>query len=852
MCVEYLFTNLVVLIIIYSLGGFFMQLFRFFTFSDLITLRTSAKSLGLLSLLLIVSCSTLPLSYMQSKNYSQRIKFLVMHYTAIDYQKSVTALVDEGGLSSHYLIPERNDPSYPDEDLKVIQLVDESGRAWHAGNSYWQGRKDLNDQSIGIEIVNVPECMRDTVSSKGHQRENSPARLCVFPDYDPKQIELLIALGKDILKRNPDISPTAVVGHSDIAPTRKNDPGPRFPWYQLYQAGIGAWYDNDSLKKYWQMFNDGPVSVGLMQRALNVYGYGITETGIADNATFDTLSAFQMHFMPWSVSGKLDSKTAATLFALIDKYFPKHIDALLTRYEAEKQPQKSPKHLGFYQVNDSFPNTNRSSREWVNDRTTFMAYQGEGQIIIDNIDAISADIYVNGQKLNIENNLQAHQRYEYSLHRRTKDGENTLKVTNILPEGSSLQVMIPYPTLKDASSNKQGRFSKVDELINSDVEAGFPGAVLLVLKDGKIIKRSAYGYARKFADGGLPLERSVKMHSKHIFDLASNTKMFATNFALMKLVSEGKIDVTKPLNEYLPEYQGQGRGSRLVRDLLTHTAGYSPQVRFFTKDNNLGSRFFSQNKAQTEHLLLSRVPFKTGRQNQAVYSDTDYMLLGLLIERVTQMPLDRYVEQEIYHPLNLTNTAFNPLQKGFAKQQIAATEIQGNTRGGRVDFDNVRDYVLQGEVHDEKAFHSFAGVAGHAGLFSDVDDLAVLAQTLLNGGGYGRKKIFEQGVLNKFIKPEEGDSSYGLGWRRADQGQSKWHFGPYASSYAYGHTGWTGTVTVIDPAFDLAIILLTNARHSEIVEREDGKGIEFEGKLFETGKYGSIVSLVYEALLEKP
>jgi N-acetylmuramoyl-L-alanine amidase len=789
---------------------------------------------------------------MQSKNYSQRIKILVMHYTAIDYQESVRALVDEGGLSSHYLIPERNDPSYPNENLKVIQLVEESGRAWHAGNSYWQGREDLNDQSIGIEIVNIPKCMRDSVATKGQRRENSPERICVFPDYDPKQIELLIALTKDILNRNPDISPTAVVGHSDIAPTRKNDPGPRFPWYQLYQAGIGAWYNNDDLEKYWQMFNDSPVSVGLMQRALKIYGYGITETGVADNATFDTLSAFQMHFLPWSVNGKLDSKTAATLFALIDKYFPNRIEGLIQRYEAEEQPKKSPKSLGFYQVNASFPHEERSTREWVNDRASFKAYQGEGQIIIDNIDAISADIYVNGQKLNIETNLQAHQRYQYSLYRRTKNGENTLKVENVLPEGSSLKVMIPYPTLKDEANKNQIRFAKVDALINDDIKAGFPGAVLLVVKDGKIIKRSAYGYARKYADGGEPLERAVKMHSEHIFDLASNTKMFATNFALMRLVSEGKIEVTKPLSDYLPEYQGQGRDSRLVRDLLTHTAGYSPQVRFFTKDNHLGKRFFSQNKAQTAHLLLNRVPFETGRQSQAVYSDTDYMLLGLLIERVTQMPLDRYVEQEVYHPLSLTNTVFNPLEKGFAKQQIAATEIQGNTRGGTVDFDNVRDYVLQGEVHDEKAFHSFAGVAGHAGLFSDVDDLAVLVQTLLNGGGYGRQKVFEQGVLNKFIKPEEGDSSYGLGWRRADQGQRKWHFGPYASSVAYGHTGWTGTVTVIDPTFDLGIILLTNARHSEIVEREDGKGPEFAGKLFETGKYGSIISLVYEALLEKP
>ena len=801
--------------------------------------------------LFITGCASLPLSHMQSKNYSQRIKFLVMHYTAIDYQESVTALVDEGGLSAHYLIPERNDPSYQDSELKVIQLVDESSRAWHAGRSYWQGRKDLNDQSLGIEIVNIPECMRDTSHANIQKRENGPNRLCVFPDYDPKQIELLVTLSKDILARNPDISPTAVVGHSDIAPTRKNDPGPRFPWYQLYQNGIGAWYDNDTLKKYWEMFNTSPPSIGLVQRALAVYGYGIVETGIVDSTTLDTLSAFQMHFLPWSVNGKLDSKTAGTLFALIEKYFPKRMDALLKRYELEKHPAQPPANIGYYQVDEVFPNTERSTREWVNDRNIFKSYTNKGQIIIDNIDAQSAEIYVNGEKLNIENSLKPYQRYHYSLARRTKNGENTLRVENVLPEGSSIRVMIPFPKLTNQNIKNSNRFAKVDELIKSDIDAGFPGAVLLVLKDGKIIKRSAYGYARKFADGGQALQHPIDMHATQLFDLASNTKMFATNFALMKLVSEGKVDVTRPIHHYLPEYQGQGRESRLVRDLLTHSAGYSPHVRFFTKDNALGPQFFSQNKQQTEHLLLSRVPFEVGRKTKTIYSDTDYMLLSLLIERVTAKPLDLYVEQQIYHPLELNNTLFNPLQKGFSKNQFAATEIMGNTRGGAIDFDNVRTHVLQGEVHDEKAFHSFAGVAGHAGLFSTVDDLAVLTQTLLNGGGYGKTKVFEQAVLDEFIKPEEGEASFGLGWRRAAHGQRKWHFGPYASASAYGHTGWTGTVTVIDPEYDLAIILLTNARHSEIVEREDGKGKEFNGKLFETGKYGSIVSLVYEAVLDK-
>jgi N-acetylmuramoyl-L-alanine amidase len=795
----------------------------------------------------IVSCATMPISDMPSKNFGHRVKFLVMHFTAIDYQKSVHALVDEGGLSAHYLIPESNDPSYPNDSLEILKLVDEDKRAWHAGNSVWQGRSELNDSSIGIEIVNVPECHFDSEAQT--TSEHGENRLCVFPDYDPKQIELLIALSKDILARNPDISPTRVVGHADIAPARKNDPGPRFPWFELYQAGIGAWYDNDTFEQYWQRFNQYQPNFGLVQSALRAYGYNVLETGIRDEQTRNAISAFQMHFLPWQVTGKADSKTAAAIFALLDKYFNKKAKTLMARYIEEQVPQtKENKVVKHGQVDEVFPMQQRSTRQLVNDRKRFKAYQGRGQIQLTSQGAAKADIYVNGQKLNITQPFAPDESYEYSLKRRTRDGMNTLRVDNILPQGSELKVTIPSPVLIDSSASYQNRFKQVDDLIEQDVKNGFPGAVLLVVQNGEIIKRSAYGDARKYADGGALLPSAQKMRTDTLFDIASNTKMFATNLALMKLVSEGKLDVNAPIEQYMPDYQGGGRDTRLVRDLLTHTAGYAPQVRFFTPDNGVSKSLYSQNPQRTDQLLLNRVPFAMGRNVKAVYSDTDYMLLGMLVERLTGMGLDAYVEHQIYQPLGLTNTLFNPLLKGRAKAEFAASEIQGNSRGGRVSFDNMREYVLQGEVHDEKAFYSLGGVAGHAGLFSTVDDLAVLGQLLLNGGGYGQTQIFDEAVLQQFIKPEERDDSYGLGWRRAGHGQSKWHFGPYASAQAYGHTGWTGTVSVIDPKYNLAIFLLTNARHSKVQEDDSGH-VEFAGKTFETGKYGSVISLVYEAVL---
>ncbi len=298
------------------------------------------------------------------------------------------------------------------------------------------------------------------------------------------------------------------------------------------------------------------------------------------------------------------------------------------------------------QIDQQFPHDNRSDRQLVNDRAVFKSYQGRGDIIIDSQNAISADIYVNGEKLNIAEPLQADTRYHYQLNKRTKNANNTFKIENVLPESAKLNITIPYSHLEYDTQKYKQSFSQVDALINDDVDNGFPGAVLVVVKNGKIIKNTAYGYSRKFADGGKALTTPVKMTTDTLFDIASNTKMFATNFALMKLVSEKKLDVSLPINYYLPNYQGDGRELRTIKDILTHYAGYAPEVKFFTKENKLGSVFFSQNEQRTKELILTEVPFVAGRSTKRMYSDTDYMLLGMVIEKITGMPLDLYTE---YH-----------------------------------------------------------------------------------------------------------------------------------------------------------------------------------------------------------
>ena len=500
------------------------------------------------------------------------------------------------------------------------------------------------------------------------------------------------------------------------------------------------------------------------------------------------------------------------------------------------------------QVVVTFPEVNPSSRFYVNNRGTFKAYKGRGQLLIQNHNAQSADIYINNKKLDV-NQLSANTLYNYSLAKNTHNGVNTFKVENILPAGASLTLRFAFPTLSD-EPKKHIDFTEVDTLIERDVKAGFPGAVLAVVKNGELIKLTAYGDAKQYQQSDLMLLRPEPMQTNTLFDLASNTKIFATNFALMKLVSEGLLNINKPVQSYLSEYKGEGRAKRTVKDLLTHSAGYPPVFDFHRKDGSYGDAFYSQNSKTTKQLLLTSVPFSSKSSGQHVYSDIDYMILGVLIERITGQSLDEYLEQQVYAPLKLTNTLFNPLKKGFKPQQFAATELSGNTRDGRIKFDNVRTDVLQGQVHDERAYYSLDGVAGHAGLFSNAHDLVVLCQLLLNNGGYGDQQLFSASALAQFLTPQSSDETYGLGFRLAGNNQTRrWHFGPYASAQAYGHTGWTGTVTVIDPAYDLAIVLLTNARHSAI--KGSLKRYEFTGKQFETAQYGSVVSLIYEALLNQ-
>ena len=266
-----------------------------------------------------------------SANQDSRVNVLVLHHTSEDFGGSLSILTEPSKypVSSHYLVPEPLDPSYSEEDLKVSSLVPEDQRAWHAGSSYWKGQTKLNNVSVGIEIVNETYCHRAPDMATEGAADWPSQTFCFFPDYPESQLEVVIDLVQGILERHPEIDPTHVVGHSDIAPQRKIDPGPRFPWQRLYKLGIGAWYDDETVIRYWEQFNRQLPTVLQMQEALHAYGYAIERTGEMDEQTRNVLRAFQHHFLPYRVTREFTVETAAVLYALVEKYYPDEIPALL-------------------------------------------------------------------------------------------------------------------------------------------------------------------------------------------------------------------------------------------------------------------------------------------------------------------------------------------------------------------------------------------------------------------------------------------------------------------------------------------------------------------------------------------
>ena len=346
--------------------------------------------------------------------------------------------------------------------------------------------------------------------------------------------------------------------------------------------------------------------------------------------------------------------------------------------------------------------------------------------------------------------------------------------------GKVVQHVMPYEIEADLNEVKK-------MLAEAVVDSAWPGAVLIAGKDGNIFLHEAVGFHT--------YKKKRATRKSDIFDLASITKVIATTSAVMKLVEDGHLDLEEKVVTYLPAFKGkqrehfQQKSEITIKHLLTHTAGLPPFKQYFLMEGDLEVRLDSV--FNTEPII--------GIEEETKYSDVGLIILGNVLEKVSGFPLDELVDSLVFKPLGMNTTFYNPPPEKF--HRIVPTEIANGYRTG----------MIHGEVHDENA-HSLGGVAGHAGVFSTTEDLAVFAQMMLNGGLYGWKRIFKEETVKLFTSRAnvvEG-SSRCLGW---DSPDGKASGGVYLSDSSFGHTGYTGTSLWIDPENQMFVILLTNAVH---------------------------------------
>lgn len=333
------------------------------------------------------------------------------------------------------------------------------------------------------------------------------------------------------------------------------------------------------------------------------------------------------------------------------------------------------------------------------------------------------------------------------------------------------------------------RFEHAWRVLEAGVDRGdAPGAVVAVLRGTTLVGLYAYGFAQTIPDEA---KRPVNIGT--IFDLASLTKVVATTPVILRLVEQGKIYLNQHVADILPlfkEHAGEGLRDITVKNLLAHTSGLVASLHL--RDNEDSSVQISAADAIKRIASLSPA-YETG--TQAVYSDLGFILLGTIAESVTGTPFDQLARELIFEPLGMRETYFCPDQSLYSR--IAASEQC-----------RWRKRMIVGEVHDENAA-SMGGVAGHAGLFSTAGDLARYAAALIDDG----RSILSPATVRAMQRDATGGlpNTRGLGWalRNAYGFPASDLFSPQA----YGHTGFTGTSIVIDPGYNLAVILLTNRVH---------------------------------------
>ncbi|MFZ0799940.1 MAG: serine hydrolase [Terriglobales bacterium] len=366
-----------------------------------------------------------------------------------------------------------------------------------------------------------------------------------------------------------------------------------------------------------------------------------------------------------------------------------------------------------------------------------------------------------------------------------------------LPQKLLLFVLL-FSAAALSQTSLNSRLAVLDSIVNDAIaQQQIPGAVLIVGHDGQVVYRKAYG--------SRALEpRREAMTLDTVFDCASLTKVIATTTALMQLWEQGKFRMNDPVAKYLPEFGQNGKQDITIRQLLVHYSGLPEGLE-------LGKKWEGKD---TGYRMAFEVTPDRAPGSAFVYSDINFVVLGALVERLSGDPLDEYAAKHIFGPLEMKETRFVPPRSWDAR--IAPTEEDEN------------HHLLRGVVHDPTA-RRMGGVAGHAGLFSTADDLAIFAQTLLDGG----RGVLTPATVAKMTAPQQpvnGTAVRGFGWD-IDSPFST-NRGELLPVGGYGHTGFTGTSLWIDPTTKTYIVLLTNAVHmNALPAKEKGSAVSLRTKV---------------------
>jgi CubicO group peptidase (beta-lactamase class C family) len=353
-------------------------------------------------------------------------------------------------------------------------------------------------------------------------------------------------------------------------------------------------------------------------------------------------------------------------------------------------------------------------------------------------------------------------------------------LTAVLTLGKGLPANAPRAVGMSAD-----RLTTVDRVVRRGITAGaYPGASVVVGRKGYAVWQKGYGRLAWTATS------AAVVPEESIYDLASLTKVIATTTAAMILFDEGKLDLKAPVQQYLPEFTGDGKDRVTIEHLLTHRSGLPPGRQLW--------RTARTPAEARQQVLETKLQQPAGQLFN--YSDLGPDVLGWVVERLSGQTLDQFTESRIFQPLGMDDTGWRPSAE--LKARIAPTEMTPP-----------RGYPVRGEVADESAF-TLGGIAGHAGLFGTATDLSVFAQMMLNGGEYNGVRLVREETVRLFTT--EVKDHRALGWEVAAGERGA---GEYLSHSAYGHVGYTGTSLWIDPEREMFVVLLTNRVHAARARR---------------------------------